>query len=452
MLRTLASLGELFVRVGRYAQARGALDEAAELITRHPTISASTQATLWATYGSLETSLGRYGEARAHFEHQSAVLGEAAPKSDRAFVLRSIAMTLLAEGRIEECEAPLNEAMRLLGPDADSARRVALLLDGAFLAAARKNPKQMETYALSALEVARESPEPRPSLEVFSLLKLAVARHALGNPEVAITHLDQARAISNDSVGRFHRHRAWIVHAHGRALHSLGKADEARDALHRALSLGRECIQTTGSGMPESERHSLLSDVRGLVDAWLSSVIGDPAMDELIATEVLHWHGQVLRAVHADRELLRAREGSEVANLTSQLVSVLERLDAHDVTSPRRTQVLPSTQRLIAERERLERELLLKNDPVRSDQASVRALSDQLAPDEALVQWFVWQRHDLSQAILGAREERMLAIVLRHGRSPFVKDLGPTAATYSPLAVVRSLLSGTQAVNHCLVF
>ena len=260
---------------------------------------------------------------------------------------------------------------------------------------------------------------------MFALLELGRAQQALGQLEQAEESLRQARLLAESSVGRFHRHRPWIEHGLGRVLAARGRDAESRASLENAVRLSLERLDATGQGLPEAERHALTTGGRAILDAWLSSVLGSEEDPAVIADIVLRWHGRVLSGVHADRARIRDGASPDLGSIRTRLVQVLERLDATELVRSSRAVPSAATQALVAEREDLERQLLraLSSAPPEIvDGATVRA---RLAPDEALVQWFVWQRHEASNALHPAREERLLGIVLRRDQPTAVVDLGP---------------------------
>jgi CHAT domain-containing protein/tetratricopeptide (TPR) repeat protein len=426
LVRALHALGAVLVSASRQAEARATFAEAARIAEDDPSVPREAAGTAETHLGVLEDNLGRHGEALRHFERALAIL-EAEGDGDRrddSLLVGNLAHALVACGRPDEARRMFERAIATAERFPGHRRLGYLLVELGNLHLARNEIAAAEALALRAVAVERAVSEPNPISLARALRSLASARHAAGRLADALTAIDEACALATPALGD-HRSVAYLLQGKARILAALGRRDEARAAAHAALLTGRHWLAAATGALSETERLSSLALVRFLVDDWLGMALADKADPVAIADEVLAWKGQVLRALHAERTFLRGQDDPESAALRSRLARIADDLAPESLLAP--TARPPQRAReLVAERERVERALAARVPKAASGPAAgAAAIAAALQPDEALIDWFAWARSDVALPLgRAARDNRLLAIVLRAGRPPAIVDCG----------------------------
>ena len=430
----LQGLGGVLTNLGSLAEARSCLAEAAAIAASDAAIPRDLAAAGQGMLGSLEDNLGRRGEARAHFEKQLALLETpgADPPEEVAVVLANIASMLLGEGELDRARQTFDRA--LTACEATKARRrlAYILNEYAYLETSQGDPVKGEALAVRAVETARAAKGRDPEILARVLRVLATAKLANGQSAEALAAADEAIALQRGASAQA-RSLANAFDDRGRALTALGRKAEARASFDDALRFAKVWLATSTGSLSESERLGSLWPVRSVMDVWLSVALGDPGSGPVVADEVLAWQGQVLRSVHTERAWLRAHAAPELLALRSRLARISDDLAPQQLALRAFPQQPHATE--VAERERIERELAARvgRDAGRAPKAA--PLAEALAADEALVDFFVYNRRDpAATPTRSRREERLCAVVLRRGRHPEALDLGP-------LDVVRDAVS-----------
>lgn len=444
LFRTLTALAQLRTELGRYSEAREALSEATRIAEGGDQVSADDQASCAAVTGNLEMYLGRPEEARRHFERGIALLeagGRNRPK-DQLTASVNLSMSLWVAGRHDEARAVLAGLASEVGRIADDDVPVPVWNGIASVAQMAGDHVLSERAARTAEARERSRPAPDPVALGLALLHHGAARVSSGKRAEALAILDEASACLRRALGDSHRHTATALRFKARALAALGRNEAARSVLREALAGFRASLHRTTAALSEPERLSSLGKVRDAFDEYLSLAVGDPGQIGAVADEVLAWKGQVLRSLHADRAWLRAHADRETAVILSRLARVSDALAPERLLAGPERRPGAGPEKLIAERERLERELLARRPARPLEESDAAAVSGALGPEEALVDYLAFVAFGPPDASgHRPREPRVLATVLRRGRPPAVFDLGPAPPARDAVAAHVSLVS-----------
>jgi CHAT domain-containing protein/tetratricopeptide (TPR) repeat protein len=431
-LRIRQSLGAVLTLAGRYGEARAELEEASRIVANDSSLSSETIALN--ALGVLEDALGRHGEARARFEKQLELirLKPAGREAEAALVLGNIARVLSETGDAPGARSCFEQAIATSEALAFSKHLGYLLTELANLELAAGNVEKGRALAARAVATERGRPEVDPVALGRSLQTEAVALHLLGRPADSLPLLDEAVALQRLALGDASRILSSALGTRARVLAALGRKTEARATFHESLVSARNWLASATEALSEPERLAAVGTIRKLMDGWLATALGDSGQVPAIADEVLAWKGQVLRVLSAERAWLRAHADPEAASLSLRLARIVDDLAPERLlggTSLSALSVNRKASELIAERERIERELGARAARGRTAPPGAGAIAAALGPGEAVVDYFTFNAVDpAAPRSSSARGELLLAIVLVAGKPPAVVDLGDLGA------------------------
>ncbi|MDZ7790831.1 MAG: diguanylate cyclase [Xanthomonadales bacterium] len=186
------------------------------------------------TYGNLNLSLGRFGQAESLFRQ---ALSEAADRdiAERANLKGALGVALAQQGRLDDALAAMIEAHRLYeeteaGPAADLLRNIGGL--SVYL----KNWEQAIAFSHLALE--KLGPNHPQAIGIYS--NLAAALTEQGNLEAALEALETGMAVS-EAHGQ---PNASVISNLGYVLRELDRPQEALAHFERAAELNRAASDT----------------------------------------------------------------------------------------------------------------------------------------------------------------------------------------------------------------
>ena len=428
-IQMLGGLGEVLMALGKYAEARAVFSEADALIASTEGVPPGVRAYHEGVFGMSDERLGRFRDARAHFERQVEIVRgmKPLPHAELGLALHNLARAVEGLGNSAAARPLQDEALLAFARAPRDARVTDLLADAARTTLELGEFEQSAAFADRILAFQRANGDQEPGRRGRALLCAASAKHGMGRPEEALPLFDEALECLRREAVFIREYEGRVLASKGRALWALGRTREARACFRSATNAIADALVARSAMLSEGERSSAFISARGAFDLWLESAADDPSEADAIASDVLAWKGRVLRAMQIERSALRARETPEIAALRVELADV-QRSFASITRQPGASR--PSIDRLIAERERIER--ALARSVIGSSEArriTPADVSSALDEDEALVDYVSHRRWDPSDPRGSSRkDERLLAIVYRRGRPPRVIPIGPVAA------------------------
>ncbi len=426
--QTLAGLCDVYIALNRYSEARAALEEAEALARTSPAVPTLSRANVAASLSFIETRLGRMAEARRHAERQLALLDSAGnvPRRERLVALANVAAMCLTCDDRDAARDSLRRGAELAATMPADELDSQLLLTLATLARRIENRTEAREFAskVEARESARDEPDVAALARALEVLGLCFMDE--GRPDEAVPRLERAVAECRRSLGMAHRVTAAILNTLGTAHLANGATANGERVLRASLGAARDALAEMTCSLSESERLALIGRSRRVLDQWLSVALASDVDPRLVADEVVAWKGQVLRGLLVERSWIRAHAGADVPALQARLARVIDDLAPESLlaTASGRPSVSPGV--LVAERERLERELLARSPSGIPGKTSAVAVSDGLRDDEAILDFLAYGRGVVARGDTQITP-CLLAVVLRHGRPPRVADLGPVA-------------------------
>lgn len=256
-----STLGNTYVSLGSYPEARPHLERAVEL--RGGLESRAPEAlTAVEDLGALYTRLGLYAEAESALRRVLAArveaLGEEDPVSLR--VLNKLADNSWEQGRLDEVEAidrrTLEIRRRIFGDDHPETLRSLNGLAATLFARGRYG-EAAERFALALAAARRQLGESHPHTIALAS-NLAVCYLELGRYAAAEPILRQAVAARTRVLGAVHEDTAGSLHNLGIVLAQEARYPEAEEQLRRAIAV-RGRLSEVGPGVLFSRSH--LADV-----------------------------------------------------------------------------------------------------------------------------------------------------------------------------------------------
>jgi CHAT domain-containing protein len=360
---------------------------------------------------------------------------------------RGYALWLAGMARVQRKQRQFEAAKTLLDQASDSLAKApeakldlaAVFEELANLNIAIKDYRSADAQLKKVLDIRRrylgqEHPDYATALE--NQASLARARRDFVAAEAGYESVLDLR---RKALGTQHPEYATALANLAGARRALGKNAAAAEEYKQALNIVRKHLNATAVSQSEQQQLSMMQTARLYLDEYLSMMIGPSAASDDLYAEVLTWKGAVSRRQQMIRKVRRAleEENPEVAGLYRQLETAARHLaqrshgepSADDAgTHGRELEELSETV------ERLERELAARSAEFRREVKSRsrtpedirQALPDNVALIDLLEYWDFPKPGDSKQPASAAR--RLIAFVLRSGRSTELIDLGPAKA------------------------
>ena len=428
-VQILDGLGEVLNDLGKFAEARTAFSEAGAIIAATEGVPPGVHAYHEGVVGLSDEKLGRWRDARPHFERQVEIVRgmKPLPQAELGLALHNFARAVEGLGDSAGARPLQDEALVAFSKEPRDARVTDLLADAARTTLQLGEFEQSAAFADRILAFQRANGDTDSGRRGRALLCAASAKHGMGRPEESLPLFDEAHECLRRASAFIRVYEGHVLASKGRALWALGRTREARACFRSAMNAVADALVARSAMLSEAERSSFFLSARGAFDLWLESAADDASEADAVASDTLSWKGRVLRAMQTERSALRARETPEVAALQVELADV-QRSFASIMRQPGASR--PSLDRLTAERERIERALArLVTGGSEARRITPADVSNALDEDEALVDYVSHRRWDLSDPRGTSRkDERLLAIVYRRGRPPRVIPIGPVAA------------------------
>jgi CHAT domain-containing protein/Tfp pilus assembly protein PilF len=347
------------------------------------------------TLGSALAELGRYGEARAEYEHALATFRAADDRVHVATTLHNLARLLEREGKLGDAIAQLEGVLKL----------------------------RQAIYGGFHPEIAQ------------TLNNLALMWEKAGELEKARDLLTRALAMSEDKLGPTHPTTAnHLANLAAIDLH-LGDRTAARKMLERALIISEFHMKLCFSSQSERQQLAMTASLRKKLDAYLSLAEADGIAAEDVYRHVVEWKGAVYARQRRRRSLRVAVEGEPLARELQETSATLAALALSQPNKVSHETWQREIQKLTDRKEHLERELSKRSAQYKAEQSleryTVRELQAALPRDTALLDFLVYTRFTPPRGAGGSwsKEQRLTAFVVRPDSIARI-ELGPV----SPIA------------------
>ena len=296
-------LGAVLSERGELAEARTILLAAIEHMRRGTGDRRLTMIAVLNVLGSIEERSGDFAAGRAYLREALALAEDrfGPDHPDVATVLNNLGVLEASAGELQAAvgahERALDIRLRTLGPDHPEIASSRINLGNAHLAA--DEYERASAAFESAVAVLRRNSGLESEL-AMALYDLAVCHHLRGEFARAIPFYEEARTLDEALYGAEHAKTAFPLHGLGVALVELGRFEEARPLLERALA-----IRTRAGVEPVDMGELRFALARALV-----------AKDRARALEL---------ARTARGDLVELRAADEVARVDAWLLAQLEK-------------------------------------------------------------------------------------------------------------------------------
>lgn len=177
---------------------------------------------------------GRWADAVAWYERSQQDSASAGDHQMVACTGANLGEVLVSLGRLDEAEAVLTDARRVLRATGEVAFALFTETQLARVLLERGRPREAFDMLRKILEEAQQLDHVTATLEVA--INFASAATAAGEPKLALAELERAAAKAGDEVALF---AAPVNRVRAEALAALGRLDEAEECLERALAQAR---------------------------------------------------------------------------------------------------------------------------------------------------------------------------------------------------------------------
>jgi DNA-binding SARP family transcriptional activator len=236
-----------FERAGRHARGLFANAEALEHYRRALELGTSSRADLYEAIGDVQTTLGRYPEARESYGKAIAHAPDRAPNIER-----KLAGIELRRGDWLAADRHLAAALAAMSEEA-RADRAAVLADRSLAAFRMGGSEAADQLAAAALAEAETSDEPEPLAQAHNVL--GILAKAKGDLDGAVGHLSRSAEIAAALEGTEARTAA--LNNLALATREAGRIEEARSFAEQALAL----VSATGDLHREAAIRNNLADL-----------------------------------------------------------------------------------------------------------------------------------------------------------------------------------------------
>ena len=177
---------------------------------------------------------GRWTNAVDWYERAQRDSANAGDRQTVALAGANLGEVLVSLGRLDEAEAVLTDARRILRASGEAPFALFAETQLARAVLARGRPRDAFDMLRKILQEAEQLEHAAASLEIA--VNFASAATAAGEPELALAELERAAGRAGDEVALF---AAPVNRVRGEALAALGRLDEAEECLERALAEAR---------------------------------------------------------------------------------------------------------------------------------------------------------------------------------------------------------------------
>ena len=177
---------------------------------------------------------GRWTNAVDWYERAQRDSANAGDRQTVALAGANLGEVLVSLGRLDEAEAVLTDARRILRASGEAPFALFAETQLARAVLARGRPRDAFDMLRKILQEAEQLEHAAASLEIA--VNFASAATAAGEPELALAELERAAGRAGDEVALF---AAPVNRVRGEALAALGRLDEAEACLERALAEAR---------------------------------------------------------------------------------------------------------------------------------------------------------------------------------------------------------------------
>jgi len=449
---TLNNLALVLQAMGAYTEARPLHERAIAIFEARLGPNDRQVAVSLGNLAELLRCMCAYPEARPYYDRALTIL-EAKHGPDHPDVARSLnnlALMLSQSGALAEARPLLERALAIWEEHHPDSREVASCLANLGLLKRSMGAYDEARLALvRSLEIWRKRVDPSHPKLAMALNNLAVLLYSMGSYAEARPLLMQSLEIREARLGPGHPDVVQGLTDMALVEINLGHVSTAADMVDHANSGRAEHVRTFLVGVSEAELYRYLGRFQVQLQLSLSPALRQDRSAPTYAS-LLGWKGQLLRVARASRMALRERFTPEALAASERLQAIATALsrETRDIglTSP---QLNPAQlDSLIAERERLGRELaphlagLLPPEPEWPD------LRSALPPKAALVDLFIHPVYEPAKreadtiVAKGRWTDPVVSawITRAESREPLHVDLGPAADIEAAVRALRESL------------